>query len=79
MRDLVEGRNDPCSILPTYFSIRLADYLLMLLLIAGYLMVTHADDRLLMVLVTLCSGANCFALMTVQTAGGKPGIKHEPT
>lgn len=60
VRDLVEPERDQRSILSTYFSIRLAGSLLVPVLTAGYLMVTHADDRLLMLLATLCSSAIVF-------------------
>lgn len=60
VRDLVEAQRDQRRILSTYFFIRLAGSLLVPLLTAGYLMVTHADDRLLMLLATLCSGAIVF-------------------
>jgi O-antigen/teichoic acid export membrane protein len=60
VRDLVEAKRDQRCILSTYFFIRLAGSLLVPVLTAGYLMVTHADDRLLMLLATLCSSAIVF-------------------
>lgn len=60
VRDLVEAERDQRSILSTYFFIRLAGSLLVPVLTAGYLMVTHADDRLLMLLATLCSSTIVF-------------------
>ena len=60
VRDLVEGQRDQRSILSTYFFIRFSGSLMVPLLATGYLMVTHADDRFLMLLAILCSGAVIF-------------------
>lgn len=59
VRDLVEGQRDQRRILSTYFFIRLAGSLLVPLLAAGYLIIVH-DDRLLITLALLYSGAVVF-------------------
>lgn len=60
VRDLVEAERCHRNILSTYFFTRLAGSLLVPVLTVGYLMVTHADDRLLMLLAALCSSAIVF-------------------
>lgn len=60
VRDLVEAQRDARSILSTYFFIRLGGALLVPILATGYLMVTHAGDALLLLLVALCSSAVMF-------------------
>ncbi len=60
VRDLVHDKLDQRRIIATYFFIRMGGALTVPLLAFGYLAVTHADDRLLMVITTICSGAVIF-------------------
>jgi O-antigen/teichoic acid export membrane protein len=60
VRDLVVGERDQRKVLSTYFFMRLAGSTLVPLFAVAYLMVVHPGDRLLYVLVALCSGAIVF-------------------
>ena len=61
VRDLVEGERSPRRILSTYFFIRLAGALTVPVLSAAYLVISHDDDRVLLLLAAICSGAVVFA------------------
>lgn len=65
VRDLVLDNLDQRRIISTYFFIRMGGALMVPLLAIGYLAFTHADDRLLMVIVTICSGAVIFGAFDV--------------
>ena len=57
VRDLVEAKRDPRQIVSTYFFIRLTGAFAVPLVSAAYLALTHAHDRLLLMLAIICSGA----------------------
>ncbi len=57
VRDLVHENYDQRQIISTYFFIRLAGAFFVPLLAIGYLVVTHPDDQLLLVIVLICSGS----------------------
>ncbi len=57
VRDLVEAKRDPRHVVSTYFFTRLAGAFAVPVLAAAYVMLTHAHDRLLLVLAIICSGA----------------------
>lgn len=60
VRDLVHDSLNQRQIISTYFFIRLGGAVLVPLLAVGYLALVHTDDRSLMVLTALCSGAVIF-------------------
>lgn len=65
VRDLVHVNLDQRRIISTYFFIRLAGALFVPFLAIGYLVITHTDDRLLMVMVLLCSGSVIFGAFDI--------------
>jgi len=60
VRDLVVGRRDQRGILSTYFFIRLIGSILVPFIASGYLLLTHVDDKQLILLACLCSGVVVF-------------------
>ncbi len=65
VRDLVHGTQQQRQVISTYFFVRLTGAIGVPLLAIGYLLITHANDHLLMLLAVLCSGSILFGSFDV--------------